>query len=383
MTLPPSKNDTERIWFAHMLRAVAVLVVMVSHYCDVFVHANSVVVGLAYTQPVTLDPDLLLPKIILWLYKFNFNAGPFGVAIFFLISGFVIPISIEHIGSGLFLLRRFFRIYPPYIVGLFLVFISVYIYTNYVGNPFPYTVKDYVVNASLLRDWFWIPSIDGVNWTLEVELKFYILCAFLAWVSNLRSPKTLIITAIGMLVFVYLSSGLYEFLLQNFFYLYKFTFIMSSAFGYITFMFIGICFYNFYMSHWSTRVFLSTTGILIAIFLLDVLLSPSPVLVIPVSYNYMFALVVFSLCYFFRDKLPYSKVLDFLATLSYPIYIIHGVIGYILLTVLVTHNVNFYIALVIVFFIIVSLAYLLHKTVEMPANKLGKQVSKFVKNVLV
>src|SRR4051812_18434840 len=108
----------DRIWFAQMLRAVAILAVMISHYCDVFIHANSVATSLAFTRPVTINPNILISQFILWLYNFNFNFGPFGVGIFFLISGFVIPISIENIGTGQFVIRRFFRIFPPYAVGL-------------------------------------------------------------------------------------------------------------------------------------------------------------------------------------------------------------------------------------------------------------------------
>ncbi len=382
MNSTAQKKDTDRIWFAHMLRAVAVIAVMISHYVDVFAHANAVAVGLAFTRPVTVDPGLLLPKIILWFYNFNFNAGPFGVAVFFLISGFVIPISMEHIGTGQFIIRRFFRIFPPYAVGLLLVVIVMYVYTSRIGTPFPYTARDYLINASLLRDWFWIPSIDGVNWTLEVELKFYILCTFLAWVSNLKSSKTLIVTTMVMLIFVYVTSGTYDFLLNNFFYLYKFAFNLSSAFGYIVFMFIGTCFYNLHTKHWTFSRFLVTAAVLFTFFYIAVSFSPVQALVSPIHYNYFYALVLFSLCYRFKDKIPYSRVLDFLSNISYPIYIVHGATGYILLTVFVTHNVHFYVSLVAVAALIIIESYILHRFVELPSNRLGKQISKWVKSLL-
>ncbi len=42
------------------------------------------------------------------------NFGAFGVALFFLISGFVIPLSFQSYGRLDFLVARFFRIYPTY-----------------------------------------------------------------------------------------------------------------------------------------------------------------------------------------------------------------------------------------------------------------------------
>lgn len=355
---------------------------MINHYADVFVHGNSAVVGLAYTRPVTVDANLLLPKIVAWLYNINLNTGPFGVAVFFLISGFVIPISMEHVGTGQFIIRRFFRIFPPYAVGLLFVLIAIYVYTSHVGTPFPYTAKDYLMNASLLRDWFLVPSIDGVNWTLEVELKFYILCTFLAWVSNLRSSKTLIVTTLVMLLFVYITSGTYDYLFANFFYLYKFAFNLSNAFGYLIFMFIGTCFYNLYTKHWTFHQFLVTAAILFTFFYFAVTFSPVQAVVMPVHFNYVYALILFTLCYRFRDKIPYSRVLDFLSNISYPIYIVHGVTGYILLTIFVTHNVHFYIALVGTVGFVILESYILHRLVELPSNRLGKRLSKWVTNLL-
>ena len=50
-----------------------------------------------------------------------FNAGRFGVALFFLISGFVIPFSFKEPRPLLrFALSRFFRLYPAYWLSLML-----------------------------------------------------------------------------------------------------------------------------------------------------------------------------------------------------------------------------------------------------------------------
>src|SRR5215213_5668437 len=44
-----------------------------------------------------------------------FNLGSWGVVLFFLCSGFILPVSLERQGSlGRFWIRRFFRLYPLY-----------------------------------------------------------------------------------------------------------------------------------------------------------------------------------------------------------------------------------------------------------------------------
>jgi peptidoglycan/LPS O-acetylase OafA/YrhL len=54
-----------------------------------------------------------------------FNIGRFGVTLFFLISGFIIPYSLERGGSiRNFWIGRFFRLYPVYWISLLLSFLA-------------------------------------------------------------------------------------------------------------------------------------------------------------------------------------------------------------------------------------------------------------------
>ena len=53
-----------------------------------------------------------------FLNKIKIFNGAIGVYIFFLISGFVISMSLNKIDVKTFIIRRIFRIYPVYIIGL-------------------------------------------------------------------------------------------------------------------------------------------------------------------------------------------------------------------------------------------------------------------------
>ena len=59
-----------------------------------------------------------IPAMAELALSFPLNWGPFGVALFFVISGFVIPFSFETYGRLDFIVARFFRIYPTYLTGL-------------------------------------------------------------------------------------------------------------------------------------------------------------------------------------------------------------------------------------------------------------------------
>ncbi len=63
-----------------------------------------------------------------WFYTFSqtgFSLGAFGVTLFFLVSGFIIPVSIEKAGLKRFWIARVFRLYPLYWLSLGLVAASV------------------------------------------------------------------------------------------------------------------------------------------------------------------------------------------------------------------------------------------------------------------
>ena len=51
-----------------------------------------------------------------------FNLGSWGVVLFFLCSGFILPLSLERQGSlGRFWVRRFFRLYPLYWINVAII----------------------------------------------------------------------------------------------------------------------------------------------------------------------------------------------------------------------------------------------------------------------
>jgi peptidoglycan/LPS O-acetylase OafA/YrhL len=99
--------------------------------------------------------------------------GKYGVQLFFAISGFVILMSLERIERARdFLLGRVARLYPAYWAGLSLTFTVVTVF----GLPQrEVSIEAAVVNLTMFQELFRIPHVDGVYWTLTVELAFYSL----------------------------------------------------------------------------------------------------------------------------------------------------------------------------------------------------------------
>ncbi|OMF70517.1 acyltransferase family protein [Paenibacillus glucanolyticus] len=375
--MKPNINPSERIWFAHVVRGLACLIVVYYHLGEMFWRSNDLASQISFSSPI--EKNHFLPHLHLtdWLYRFNFNFGSFGVGLFFLVSGFVIPISIEKLGSGKFIFRRIFRLYPTYIIGLFLSFAVLYLSSIYSNVNFIFTIKDYIKNASLFRDWFWVPTIDNVNWTLENEVKFYLLCAFIAWISNLRNPKTMTITIGSLCIIGYAVSGTLEFLINNnLFYLYKMFYIITNSAPFLTYMFIGTCIYNLYKNYWDKKTFCSVVLFLSLAFSFNTYNAFGKISLTGFLVNYSLAFLVFGSLYLLRNKIPQIKLLDFFANISYPMYVIHGVLGYALLSFLYKFQPYPYLILIEVFLIITALSYIIHVLVEKPSNKIGYKLSK-------
>lgn len=110
-------------------------------------------------------------------WKHVFNTECMGVDMFFIISGFVILMTVEHAKTGMaFVVSRFSRLYPAYWTCVTLTAISIALYTWYTSIPVVEgsLSKAYLANMTMLQYYFKIDSIDGPYWTLIIELVFYV-----------------------------------------------------------------------------------------------------------------------------------------------------------------------------------------------------------------
>jgi len=99
--------------------------------------------------------------------------GYLGVPLFFIISGYVIALSANNRTATQFAISRFVRLYPALWTGIIFTVLVTSLFTED-----QYSALQLLANATLLNEYLGYNSIDGVYWTLVVELKFY-ACVYL------------------------------------------------------------------------------------------------------------------------------------------------------------------------------------------------------------
>lgn len=167
-------QNQDRLISLDGLRGIAILLVMGHHYF--------------YTQP-SIDPGSdTHPYGDTFSGIFIFKYGGLGVSLFFLISGFVIALTLRR--SALpsdFFVRRFARIWPPLLVCSLASFFVVNTITTRYSLSNPVQWLDFIPTLTLTPGSLWfhmlgpVNLVDDVQWTIQVEAKFYILAAVIYW----------------------------------------------------------------------------------------------------------------------------------------------------------------------------------------------------------
>jgi peptidoglycan/LPS O-acetylase OafA/YrhL len=126
-----------------------------------------------------------------------------GVPMFCMISGFVlaIPFARSYQKRGrppsrrLYLLRRLIRMEPPYIINMAIIFLALLVSRYAVGGRtllfmnfkifVPHLLASLAYShAQIYKSASWI---NGVAWTLEIEVQFYLVLPFIAELFRLRN----------------------------------------------------------------------------------------------------------------------------------------------------------------------------------------------------
>lgn len=109
------------------------------------------------------------------------NPGIFGIVLFFLISGFVIPLTLERRGSlGAFAIARVFRLYPLYWFSLLLLMGLHWFHLAELPTAFANQMpSSFWWNVTMAQSWVGQPDAIGLYWTLGYELGFYVASALL------------------------------------------------------------------------------------------------------------------------------------------------------------------------------------------------------------
>ncbi|MCP8899745.1 acyltransferase family protein [Gilvimarinus xylanilyticus] len=106
-----------------------------------------------------------------------------GINFFFIISGFVILLSAKDGEPRKFVLSRFIRLYPAYWLCVLLTAGAAVVFSQ---EAFQLPWTDVLINLTMLQSGLDVPLVDGVYWTLWMELKFYALVLVMVWLRWIR-----------------------------------------------------------------------------------------------------------------------------------------------------------------------------------------------------
>lgn len=152
-------SSAGRLRFLEVIRGIAALAVVIEHALELWVPGFS---RLSLTY---------------------FSVGRVGVVAFFLVSGYVIGLTLTKQTIRVFAIRRFWRLFPVYWIVLVLAVV-----VNLPANP----IRDhgalvFVANLLMLQGLVALPSIIGSAWTLGPELLYYSQAALAKYLGKLEA----------------------------------------------------------------------------------------------------------------------------------------------------------------------------------------------------
>lgn len=369
-----------RIEFAHILRGFAASAVIVSHL-GYLIWRRPEIIGALIAYPQV--PEIIHGQDFVPITDFGvpYFWGHLGVALFFLISGFVIPFSVSTMSRGGFAVARALRIWPTYLCGLALAVACIAVNSALAGQAFPYSLLQVFLNALIIPRWPTLtPSIDGIIWTLEIELFFYAACIVL--MNSIRAfDSRLFLLAACVVPVAYIARLGGGILARIGMPIYALVHWAATVPIFVCFMFCGVAFYFHYKGRLSLSGLFATQLFLILCFVTSLQIGFLAAQDWAAPISYVAAYGVFTLLYFSREEISAlpgwtRRPFELLADISYPLYAVHGVFGYTVLAHAIAAGVPSWAAIGIAAVAVTSLATAVHFLVERPSQSYGKALAE-------
>lgn len=280
--------------------------------------------------------------------------GRFGVQVFFVITGVVIPITLikgkyNYLLFGKFIYKRIVRIEPPYVfsilIGLFLLLMR-----NQFLSNIPHNVPS--VKNILLHLGYLIPFVKGeqwfiiVFWTMAVEFQFYVLISLL---FPLLVSRKLIVRLIGYCIVFGLATSL-----TNTIYAPVWLPIFMMGIAYISYRYAKIKVTEFWM-------------VMIIAFIFCIALHNLIITTVAI-----FTLGIIHLFSSYQCKLGI-----FLGSISYSLYLTHTLFGSATINFFVPHVSLLYakvLVVILAFAVSIVAAYFFYIFIEKPFQKYASRI---------
>lgn len=165
------------------------------------------------------------------LVKSTGSMGVYGVPIFFVISGFVLPLAMfragyTHSSFGRFLIKRLVRLEPPYFAAILVTLACGFLAAQATsgGSGWPQlSWKQLLLHLGYLNAFAGYDWINPVFWTLAIEFQFYLLIGLLF--PMLLAPQK----RIGFAILLTLGGMAFVFPKSDFIFHHWFLFLLGMA----------------------------------------------------------------------------------------------------------------------------------------------------------
>ncbi|MEP7311030.1 MAG: acyltransferase [Pseudomonadota bacterium] len=288
-------------------------------------------------------------------FPYTFEVGRYGVHLFFLISGFVIFMSLENTKRNMdFVVSRLSRLFPAYWVALGITFAA----TRMAGLPDQsVSIHDALINATMLQDLFGARDVDGSYWTLQIELLFYM--QMLLWFSMGLLPR------IRTIICGWLILGAVFGMANRFDHSLSYIVREILDLRYMPFFSAGILLFRIHRGYDELK--LNVLLICAAVSVAWLIWSWEQALALAVCSGIIGLFVAGRLGFLARQPLT------FLGSISYTLYLLHQEIGFILISYFESIGLSSPVSILITTAVVMLMAWLLMRLIERPAMRLVRR----------
>ncbi len=346
----------KRLDWLQALRGVCAIAVVIGHGIWPLTTASSQVLSPLIGEDAASKIPVLDQKFFFIAWNLV-SPSLLYVGAFFIVSGFVIPLTLVK-GSKSFFLGRLFRIFPPLWVALLIAFItSKYVFQiNHSDSAW--------ISAFFL---FGDSSVLSPIWSLVIEVRFYILIGI--WFVFFKEYKILSIAMSTLGVF---SFAILQFVENSYFYL-----SLSYTLFHFQFIAIGIAFRLIWEKADLRSILVLIFGIVsLKVSFISSQIYPHPWLTYLPESALFGAVTLFGLFLILAKlQLKCPKSLSFLGEISYSLYLCHIPVIYFSYWCFIKSDFlfrHFYLAPFIGIAAAIFIASILNWAVEQRAISLGK-----------
>lgn len=305
------------------------------------------------------------------MFGITFPHGSYAVLVFFLLSGYFAIRNIEQTTLVKYMIKRFLKLFPVYWVA---ILITMPLVATFLPSR-SVSIKDMLLNFTMLQTILGAENVDGAYWTLFSELVFYIFIFLVLILKKQKNIDKFIFFYVLIQVILLVIPDTSMIILAKKFntLIYGHCFMAGASIAYLEkydnkqcvsiiekikaiLVFFSLIFFigeQFLLHDWQSGIFfvISTAVVVLAIFYHNRIGNMS-------------------------NGISFLKPFSFIATISYPLYLLHQNIGYIIIRTLDSYGLSNEYFLIIPIGMVIVLAYSLHKFIEKPILKISNTICR-------